>query len=138
MPLEQHEATCACGQLRIRLNGAPRLVSSCHCLACQRRTGAIFGSSAFFERGQVADTKGESRTFERVAESGASLTFNFCPNCGSTVFWQNTRLPELVMVAVGAFADPDFPRPARTVWTKTRHSWLAFPEDIPAHAESPK
>ena len=44
---KEREAACACGQLKLRLTGEPDRVSSCHCQACQRRTGAIFGSTAF-------------------------------------------------------------------------------------------
>jgi hypothetical protein len=135
---EQHEAVCSCGQLRIRLNGPPALVSSCHCIACQRRTGALFGSTSFFAREQIAALEGESRQFKRKAESGSELTFHFCPTCGSTVHWDNSRMPDRVCVAVGAFADPQFPRPARTVWARTKHAWLAFPDDIPLHLENPR
>jgi hypothetical protein len=133
----EREAACTCGQLRIRLTGDPRLVSSRHCLACQRRTGAIFGSTSFFRRDQVVSIQGERRAFRRQADSGTWLTFQFCPNCGSTVFWESERLADLVSVAVGAFADPNFPAPVRTVWAKTKHAWLAFPEDIPVHPEAP-
>jgi hypothetical protein len=133
----KREAACSCGQLRIHLAGEPRIVSSCHCLACQRRTGALFGSSAFFARAQVVSTEGESRTFRRQADSGAWLSFQFCPTCGSTVFWENDRLPDIVSVAVGTFADANFPPPVRTVWTKTRHDWLHFPPDMAGHPGSP-
>lgn len=134
-PVER-EAACTCGQLRIRTTGAPSIVSSCHCLACQRRTGSLFGAQAFFPRAGIVATEGERSTFRRQAESGAWLAFHFCPRCGSTVFWENERLPDIVSVAVGAFADPHFPPPVRTVWTTTKHDWLTFP-DIPHHPESP-
>jgi hypothetical protein len=136
--MSSHEAACACGQLRIRLDGEPLLVSSCHCLACQRRTGAVFGSTAFFGRAQTEAREGDGRVFKRTAESGAELSFHFCPVCGSTVYWENSRMPDRICVAVGAFADPQFPRPARSVWAKTKHIWLAFPEDIPLHLENPR
>ena len=29
--------------------------------------------------------------------------------CGSTVYWEGTGFPGLVAVAIGTFADPDFP-----------------------------
>lgn len=32
-------ASCSCGQLRIQVEGEPRGVGICHCLACQQRTG---------------------------------------------------------------------------------------------------
>jgi hypothetical protein len=130
------EAACSCGQLRIRLTADPQLVSSCHCLACQRRTGAVFGSSAFFLRSQIVLTEGERRTFRRQGESGAWLSFQFCPTCGSTVFWESERLADMVCVAVGTFADPAFPAPDRTIWTTTKHEWLAFPARIPPHSKS--
>lgn len=132
------EAACTCGQLRIRLAGEPRVVSSCHCLACQRRTGAIFGSAAFFPREQVVAIEGERRAYRRQGDSGAWLTFQFCPTCGSTVFWENERTPDSISVAIGAFADPAFPAPVRTVWTTSKHLWLPFPEDIAHHRENPR
>ena len=128
---QQYEAACTCGQLRIRLSGQPRLVSSCHCLACQRRTGALFGSAAFFGRNQVLATEGESRTYTRRADSGAALTFSFCPTCGSNVFWENERVADTVSVAVGAFADPHFPKPMRAVFERSRHDWMLMPDDVP-------
>ena len=135
-PVER-EGACACGQLRIRVRGAPSIVSSCHCLACQRRTGSLFGASAFFPRAQIAGSEGERSTFRRQADSGAVLAFHFCPSCGSTVFWENERLPDIVCVAVGTFADPHFPPPVRTVWTTRKHDWLAFPDGIRHHPENP-
>ncbi|WP_332766144.1 GFA family protein [Phenylobacterium sp.] len=134
---DTREAACACGGLRLSLSGAPRLVSSCHCLACQRRTGALFGSSAFFPRDQIVALNGDERTFQRQGESGGILTFHFCPNCGSTVYWDNPRVPDLVCVAVGALADPSFPPPIRTIWTVAKHEWLSFPEEIQHYPENP-
>jgi hypothetical protein len=106
----QREATCHCGQLRLRLGGDPALVSSCHCLACQRRTGALFGSTSFFLRYQLLAVEGEHKTWRRAGDSGRFLTFHFCPTCGSNVFWESEAHADMISVAVGCFADPDFPR----------------------------
>ena len=133
----QRQAACHCGQLRVRLEGDPVLVSSCHCLACQRRTGAVFGSTSFFGRGQVRSIDGEHRTWRRAGDSGRFLTFHFCPTCGSNVFWEAEGTPDRISVAVGCFADPDFPAPVRTVWAENKHHWLPFPESIPHHTKNP-
>ncbi len=92
--------------------------------------------SAFFPRDGIVAIEGERSTYRRQADSGAWLAFHFCPECGSTVFWENERLPDIVSIAIGAFADPQFPPPVRTVFTRSKHDWLAFP-DIPHHPESP-
>jgi hypothetical protein len=51
------------------------------------------------------------------------VTFNFCPECGGTVFWEPEQRPELIAVAVGMFADPDFEKPRNSVWEKRQHPW---------------
>ena len=41
-------ASCSYGQLRIQVEGEPRGVGICHCLACQQRTGSVFAALASF------------------------------------------------------------------------------------------
>ena len=116
-------ATCACGQLRVVCRDAPQLVALCHCLDCQRRTGSTYGVAAFFVRDAV-DAVGRTATFRRSSDSGHAIVFHFCPDCGSTVFWEPARKPDAVAVAVGCFGDPSFPAPTRAVWDERRHPWV--------------
>lgn len=131
------EAACSCGQLGLSVLGQPRLVGVCHCQACQRRTGSAFGAGAFFDEAQVVERRGQPRTWSRTAESGAHLTFHFCANCGSTVYWTRDSRPGLWAIALGAFADPQFPGPSRTVWTESRHDWLDTLSELPRHPRNP-
>jgi hypothetical protein len=43
----RREAACACGDLRVTMEGEPMLVSSCCCTRCQRRTGSFFGVTVY-------------------------------------------------------------------------------------------
>ena len=75
-------AACSCEQLRLTVEGEPVRVSICHCLACQRRTGSVFGVQARFDAEQVT-TEGASRQYIRVSDEGEQrATFHFCPDCG--------------------------------------------------------
>lgn len=130
-------AGCACGQMSIRLRGEPRRVSSCCCEACQKRTGAFVGVTAFFAEDQVVERRGDARVFHRVAESGNALDFRFCPDCGSTVWWLAEARPGMVMVAGGAFADPDLPGPERIIWTDYRHPSVVTPEGVRDYPKNP-
>ncbi|MGN1287671.1 MAG: GFA family protein [Bradyrhizobium sp.] len=116
-------ATCACGQLRATCQGEPATVALCHCLECQKRTGSTYGVAAFFPRADV-EPQGEAREYSRIGGSGSPVVFHFCPNCGSSVYWEPARMPDLVAVAVGAFADPDFPAPSVVVHKERRHGWV--------------
>jgi len=124
-------ATCACGQLRIACTGDPAKVSLCHCLECQKRTGSTYGVGAFFLREQV-EANGSFRTYRRNGDSGFAVNFYFCPDCGSTVFWEPERRPDFIAVAVGSFADPAFPAPSQSVYGERRHPW------VPALAHDPE
>jgi hypothetical protein len=118
------EASCRCGALRVACEGEPVRVSVCHCLACQQRTGSAFAAQARFPVDRVS-IMGESKTWKRTADSGRTVDYHFCPECGSTVFYSGGNFPELVAVPVGAFADPGFPAPRFSVWEKRKHPWAA-------------
>jgi len=131
------DAACQCGQLVIRCSGEPAGISLCHCLDCQRRTGSVFGVAAFFAKEKVTIAKGSSTQFRRGSDSGFDITFHFCCVCGSTIWWEPERLASMVGVAVGAFADPDFPAPKQATWDKRQHRWLHLPDEMASHPQSP-
>jgi len=116
-------ATCSCGQLKVETLQDPHRISVCHCLACQLRTGSVFGAQARFAR---SDTRieGRSSPYVRQGDSGQKITFNFCPDCGATVYWQLEAAPEVIAVPIGAFADPNFPAPKVSVYESRRHGWV--------------
>jgi hypothetical protein len=120
-------ARCHCGQLEIDCTGEPARISLCHCVECQRRTGSIFSLAAFYQRANVNLTRGAANNFQRPSASGFPVLFHFCPNCGANLYWEPARLPHLIGVAAGAFADPTFPAPHQSVWTKDKHAWLHLP-----------
>lgn len=103
--------------------GDPVRVSLCHCLACQQRTGSVFGAQARFRRDQVTAMEGRASTYIRVGDSGRAITFHFCPICGSTVYWELPGMPEFLVVAVGSFADPDFLAPSVSIYEARQHAW---------------
>jgi hypothetical protein len=94
----------------------------CHCIACQRRTGAPFGAQSRWRREQVT-VDGLSSCYTRRADSGNTVAFYFCSNCGSTVYWELSGYPDLIAVALGMFGDPAFPPPRVSVYETQRHPW---------------
>ena len=121
------EAACSCGQLRVTVEGEPVRISMCHCFECQRQTGSAFSMQARYPKENVR-VEGRYTDYVRLNdEAGEERTFHFCPDCGSTVFYQTD--PELIAVRIGAFADPTFPPPWFSVWEEgRRHPWVTPPE----------
>ena len=97
----------------------------------------MFSIAAFFKREQVKCASTQPSTFQRTSASGKDVVFRFCPACGTTLWWEPERMPHLVGVAVGAFADPDFPRPEQAVWRELQHQWLQLPDEMVSHARNP-
>lgn len=122
-------ASCSCGQLTATVEGDPIRVSVCHCLACQRRTGSVFGAQARFARADVT-LSGQAQAFVRIGDEGGKSTFHFCPTCGATVYYTMAGLDGFVAIPVGAFADPKFPGPSFSVYEERMHPWVAMPADI--------
>ena len=99
------------------------LVIACHCLDCQRRTGAPFGVGAYYPA-DVVTISGTSKEFTHAAASGGKIQNYFCPQCCSTVYWKLSNFPALIGVAVGAMANPKYPTPVRSVEEQTKHDWV--------------
>ena len=116
-------AACSCGKLEIVCESEPVRISMCHCLECQRRTGAVFGGQAWFARWQTT-ISGDSTQFTRQSDAGRWVSSRFCSTCGSTVYWEAEAFPGHIAVAVGSFADPAFPAPTYSGWEAKRHHWV--------------
>ena len=130
----EREASCSCGQLRLVADGDPVRVSICNCLACQRRTGSVFGVQARFDEERVR-IEGRFIEYVRVSDEGDERTFRFCPECGSTVFYSYPGVSGVIAVPVGAFADPSFPAPVRSIYETRRHAWVRLPDGIEIDTE---
>ena len=127
--MKKRIASCSCGQLTATTTEDPIRVSICHCLACQRRTGSVFGAQARFRRGSV-EIHGRSTQYVRIGDEGSRITFSFCPDCGSTVHYEIDGLPESIAIPVGAFAEPGFPAPTFSVYEDRKHAWVGLPGNI--------
>ena len=126
---------CHCGSLRVIATGDPDRVYLCHCKACQRRTGTSFHFGASYPKERVR-LDGERKIYERDADSGYRIRFHFCPNCGSTLYWEGDRDPAVCGVAVGAFDTSAFPPPSDSICEQeSMHSWLGLPPKMDHHQQ---
>ena len=127
------KASCNCGQLSVTYDGPdPARISLCQCYECQRRTGSVFSVQARLPVDQVT-IEGQSTTWTFPSDSGKPVTFrscdsggatyHFCPECGSTVYYEPAVAPDMIGVRVGAFADPTFPLPIISGFEEYRFPW---------------
>lgn len=127
--MSERRASCSCGKLSAVAGGEPIRISICHCHACQRRTGSVFGAQARFQKAEVT-IEGESTVYLRTGDSGGKISFHFCPTCGSTVYYVIDQMADTIAIPVGAFADQSFPAPKVSVYEARRHMWAGIPADV--------
>jgi len=127
-------AACRCGAVQAECEGEPVRVSVCNCLICQRRTGSAFGAQARFP---VADVKltGATKTYIRMGPSGHQMSYQFCPECGATVIYRSEGAPDVVVIPIGAFADPSFPPPRFSIYEGSKHPWTVVQGDDVEHSD---
>jgi hypothetical protein len=121
-------ASCRCGQLFVSATGEPVRISVCHCLDCQKRSGSAFAAQVRFPAARVKTT-GEAKTYTAHGDNGATH-FHFCPDCGSTVFYENDSIADTIAIALGAFADPYFVTPTVSVWEERQHEWVEIAGEL--------
>lgn len=73
---------------------------------------------------------GPSTAYVRIGDSGGRATFHFCPECGATVYYIIEDQPDIIAIPVGAFTDPSFPPPTRSVYENRRHPWVHLPQNL--------
>jgi hypothetical protein len=79
--------------------------------------------------------EGQSRSFEKVADSGNRATFYFCPHCGSDVHYEiNGKFDAQIAIPLGAFDDPYFLSPRFSVWERRKNDWVEITGDEVEHS----
>ena len=123
-------AKCQCGNFQVVVSGEPTAVNICHCQDCQRRSGVLWTSNAYFRKSCVR-LAGPHKIYTRVILlEGRALRNHFCPECGATVCWTADVRPDLCGIAVGAFNDPTFPAPSVSIWEQSSYAWVPLPPGL--------
>ena len=126
-------ARCACGKVSLTVTGRVRSMFMCSCEDCQRATGTGHATVALASSGDVTVT-GPTHSFARPANSGATLTRWFCPECGTPLYAQSSRALELLMLPVGLFgADTEWFVPNQLIFARSHRDWDLVSDDLPWH-----
>ncbi len=125
---------CDCGAVTLAARGRVASMFLCACENCQRATGTGHAAIVLFPAGSVT-IHGALKTYSRPADSGATFTRHFCPACGTTVYAQSSRAPDLFILHVGVFAgDNDWFEPGQLIFARSHQQWDQIAGGLPRHA----
>ena len=125
---------CHCGEVRYEVTGDPVYHAICHCDACRASSGAPFVAWYAVKAGQFQLVSGEPKQFE--GRPGAER--NFCPRCGTGLFYRNEEvLPGLVDIQSATFDDAGAQAPQIQVQCAERLAWVTELDRMPEFERYP-
>ncbi|WP_410815804.1 GFA family protein [Paraburkholderia sp.] len=114
----------------------PVATLNCHCLDCQRSSGAPF-ASGFIVRVSDVTIAGTPKTYAVLAGSGMLATRSFCSVCGSPLFTQGEAAPEVMSIRFSTLDNPSEFQPMLDIWTSSAQPWVCRSQAIPHYPLSP-
>lgn len=121
---------CLCGAVRFEADGDPLFSSNCHCRDCQRASGGGYLPLMAFPAAAVRVT-GVVKSFHRRADSGASTSESFCPECAARLYGQADVLQGIVVLHAGALDDPTLYKPQIDIFAASAPPWDHMDPSLP-------
>ncbi len=121
------EGGCLCGRVRYRVDGTLRETTLCHCTMCRRSSGAPV----------VTWTVADPAAFRWTADgpvsypSSSGCVRTFCPVCGATLTFTDSRRPGDVDIATGSLDHPDTVSVESQIFGASRVPWCRVDPGIP-------
>src|SRR4051795_13434696 len=104
-----HEGGCLCEDIRYKTTAAPVRVTICHCTFCQKITGSAFLVEPIFDKQDVVFAGRAPRAYgHRSDSSHKRVAVNFCGRCGTPIYLELERSPDVYGLFGGSFDNPNW------------------------------
>ena len=127
---------CLCGKIRYAVSQPLHNVIACHCTHCQKASGAGASHNAPVPTSAVTFTSGKPKLFEDTAQSGNILRRYFCGDCGSPIYSQRAKTPEMMTLKVGTLDAPRDMKLVMNIWTSSARPWMTIDPATECHPEN--
>lgn len=107
---------CLCGAARYEVNLDGHKTGNCHCVDCQKNSGAAFMPFSNIDSGQfrwLKKPEGVYRSSERALRT-------FCTQCGTPLTWEALSRPERQSISIGTLDDTKDIEISYEIFTQTR------------------
>jgi len=120
---------CLCGSVRFQIEFPTLVCAHCHCSMCRRAHGAGYVTWAVVPYERFKLLAGADRLVRfRSSDHG---TRSFCGTCGSTLFCESTRQPEVIDVVLANVEGPIDLAPQAHFYFDDRADWVQVADDLP-------
>ena len=127
---------CLCGNVTYKCHAEPTVIFNCHCEDCRRATGSVFGTNFFVPEDEL-EIFGEVSSYSHTADSGSTMTNQFCPNCGSLLFGNNSAKSNVVSIRAGTVDQLDLIKPVVNVFMDSKVSSTSIDKNLKQASRMP-
>ena len=125
---------CLCGRVRYSIGVPVTSLRACHCVNCQKHSGAAGTVNAVVADDAFRITQGSPKRYDDAAtRSGRTLSRYFCGDCGSPLFSHRNPRPGFVVVRAGTLDDSSGMKIAANIWTSTARPWAHIDPETECH-----
>ncbi|KAL8760352.1 MAG: hypothetical protein Q9199_000134 [Rusavskia elegans] len=100
----------------------------CHCADCRKITGSTYSTNVIVPGDGFSVTKGTPKTYCKRADSGKTMTSNFCGDCGTTLWRGGETFGDARIVKAGVLDDAgalNDAKPAVELYAVGRVAWVS-------------
>jgi len=128
---------CFCGAVSFTALIDPARVVVCHCVDCQRFSGAPFRAVLPTPASDVT-VVGKPTHYVKVADSGNRRIQAFCGQCGSQLWaTEGDGEPKTMNIRLGCIDERDQLAPTLQIWGDSAMPWLGRLSQAPIHSKGP-
>lgn len=120
---------CLCGKIRYSISQVVQNIIACNCTHCQKASGSGMSHNTVVPTSAFTLMSGQPKVFADTADSGNKLFRAFCPDCGSPIYSQREKTPEMMIVKVGSLDDSNAMKLVMHIWTKSARPWAPISPD---------
>ncbi len=122
------EAACYCGAVQLHCSAAPESVIHCHCGQCRRLSGAAFSTWVSLPREACVLSGADSLSVYSPTPNGRR---HFCRACGTHVFTEDARMPQIYGVPAGLFSEAAALHPSQHFFVSHKAAWHQIGDALP-------
>ena len=115
---------CLCGAVSFTLATDPLATRVCWCRDCQHL--AANGTVNLLVPAEALSVSGVLSDYTKTADSGNSITRQFCPQCGTQLFAKSSGRPQFRVVRAGNLDEPSSIQPDMNIWTASAPAWACL------------
>ena len=130
----QIHGRCHCGNISFTGEVDPAKVFACHCMDCQKMSGAPFRAVVPIPAKDFALT-GSPKIYVKTAQSGNRRAQAFCADCGTPLYATSPDNPAVYGVRLGCVDERAQLAPSKQVWTRSSMPWLHNFTSVPGVPE---